>query len=167
VKRIACWSILFPAFLVTSPAVADEELAQATLKGLRAMNVVVESLKPEAERDGLLRDTIRTDVELKLRQAGIAVLSKSEPPAYAYLYVNVGTMKPSAASGLYAYCVHVELVQRVYLARDASVFTFARTWQSTGIFGTVGTFNLSSVRGTVRDSVDEFLNDYLAVNPKR
>src|ERR1017187_384283 len=46
-----------------------------TLKGIQGLGVVVEDINSEAERAGLHRTDIQTDVELKLRLAGIKVLS--------------------------------------------------------------------------------------------
>jgi hypothetical protein len=40
--------------------------------------VVVESLTSDIEADGLRKDSIKTDVELKLRLAGIKVLTEKE-----------------------------------------------------------------------------------------
>lgn len=45
-----------------------------TLKGLKGVYVVIEDLNEEVIKDGLTVDAIRTDVELKLRLAGIPVL---------------------------------------------------------------------------------------------
>src|SRR2546422_666897 len=128
-RRGDCVTVLILAGLTPALATAADEIGRESLKGLRAVHVVIERMSPEAERDGLPRDTIQTDVELKLRQAGITVSSKSEPPAFAYIYVNVNTLKAQGppTSGLYAYCVHVELVQGVTLARNAKALTYAPT----------------------------------------
>ena len=69
-------------------------------------------------------------------------------------------------SGLYSYFVTVKFVQTVHLVRYKKIICFAPTWESTGVFGTVGEENVDSIRIDVRDQVNEFINDYLAVNPK-
>ena len=46
--------------------------------GDEGIHVVIEELSPEAVKSGLTKDKIRTDVELKLRMAGIKVLSREE-----------------------------------------------------------------------------------------
>jgi hypothetical protein len=43
----------------------------------------------------------------------------------------------------------------------------ATTWESTSYIGTVGAEKLSSIRGNVKDQVDQFINAYLAANPKK
>jgi hypothetical protein len=156
------------ACLMTSPLLADDETARSTLKGLRVLKVVVENLPEYAERDGLVRDTVQTDVELKLRQAGITVSSDASVRSQATVYVNVNPLKLSGpSSGLYAYSVSLELTQPVRLIRDPGVWAVASTWKARGSVGTVGGGNLSRIRDSVRDATDEFINDYLAVNPKR
>ncbi len=150
---------------------ADSELERATLVGLKGVEVVVEEVDPEAERDGLVKSTLQTEVELKLRQAGILVLSRTQAgstPGNPWLYLRVSAVKGSGTlQRLYVFSVSLELNQIVRLDRNPSVITFARTWSARGFIGTVGAANLSSVRESVRDRVDEFINAYLAANPKR
>ena len=53
----------------------DNENTRATLRGLNGVQVVVEDMmKPDIERDGLTRQQLQTDVELRLRKAGISGL---------------------------------------------------------------------------------------------
>lgn len=82
--RVGAWILLILVLgLAGSPAVAmDTELSRSTLKGLRGVSVMIESLEPEVERDGLSRSTIETDVELKLRQAGITVVPPRRPKEF-------------------------------------------------------------------------------------
>lgn len=169
--RVGAWILLILVLgLAGSPAVAmDTELSRSTLKGLRGVSVMIESLEPEVERDGLSRSTIETDVELKLRQAGITVVPPGDQKNSlgAFLYVNVNAIQSSANRGLYAYSVHVAVNQVVRLVRDREVRTVAATW-STGTIVIVGATRISaSVRENVRDQVDRFVNAYLAVNPKQ
>ncbi|MFQ5875317.1 MAG: hypothetical protein ACE5JL_16175 [Dehalococcoidia bacterium] len=140
-----------------------------TLSGLFGVEVVVENIKPEAERDGLTRAALQTDVELRLRQAGIRVLTKTQglrTPGRPWLYLNVSTLKRS--DGSYAYHASLGLKEYVRLERAPSRVELAETWQTLGIIGTVGIQRLHTVvREAVRDMVDAFINAYLAANPKR
>jgi hypothetical protein len=69
---IACITLLFSL----SPMVRadDTENNRRTLRGLKGMEAFVASLQPEVEQTGLTKSAIQTDVESKLRQAGILVL---------------------------------------------------------------------------------------------
>ncbi len=148
----------------------DEEDNRKTLAGLHGIWVVVEDLNQQAQQDGLDENQIHTDVELKLRQAGITVLTKEEwsathPAGLPYLYVNVQAFKQR--EGLYAFNVIVELDQSVRLVRNPSVRASVATWRATPVLGTTGERDLGSVRERVRDLTDQFINAYLAANPKR
>src|SRR5207302_10274322 len=120
----------------------------------------------QMQRDGQNTIKIITDVELKLRQAGITVLPRQEwlsTAAAPFLYVNVQAIKNT---NFYAFSVEVQLRQRVTLVHDPAVLILATTWSATGVIGTVGSKKLSSLRETVRDLTDQFINAYLAANPK-
>lgn len=138
-------------------------LKQKPLVGLKGVQVLVESLEPEAERLGLTNNQIKTDVELLLRKAGIRVLTQEEmenTSGMPYLYVNVNT---SIGGGLIAYNISVELSEFVTLANGLQAFGVI--WD-TGRIGTVLTNNIRQIRDSIGDEVDNFINDYLAANPK-
>lgn len=139
-----------------------------SLRGLKGVNVTVEDLKSDIEADGLRKDSIQTDVELKLRLAGIKVLTEEEQfkePGYPYLYVNVNSVKSNLAP-TYAFSIEISLKQVVLLVRDLKIRVFAAaTWRK-GSVGIVGEQKVDSIRDGVKDGVDEFINDYLSVNPK-
>ena len=59
----------------TAATALDTQGTRETLRGLEGVEVLVENLSPEVERDGIDKTTIKTDVELKLRQTGIKVLT--------------------------------------------------------------------------------------------
>jgi hypothetical protein len=159
------------AFLLVSvsPALSDSPLERATLAGLTGVGVRVEPMDPDAEKDGLTTSTLQTDVELKLRQAGIRVLTATEMfgvPGYPYLYLRVATGKVDEL-GVLAYEIELHLIQEVRLPRNPAITSWAATWRATGKIGTIGSRQLPSVREYVRDIVDQFINAYLAANPKR
>src|SRR2546426_1004036 len=146
-KTVLAVLALLSATLV-SPLVGqeDDEYTRKTLAGL-TMYVLVEHIPDEAERDGLDTTQIRTDVELKLRQAGISVLTHEEwlsTAAAPYLYVNVQVFKNPA--NFYAYSANVELRQRVTLVHSPSTSALATTWSAHGTIGTVGSQKVGSVR---------------------
>jgi hypothetical protein len=137
-----------------------------SLQGLQGMEVIVEELGSEIEQAGLHRTAIQTDVELKLRLAGITVLSREErlsQPGTPYLYIN-----PTVVLGGEAvyYGISCELHQRVTLARNESISTSASTW-FIGMTGGIRISGLQTIRDRIKDEVDTFINDYLSVNPKK
>ena len=117
-------------------------------------------MDPVAERDGLTRSQLRTDVELRLRRAGVTV----GPTLTGHLYVNVDTVK-SDNGQTYAYNILVQYMQPVVLARDPKASIFATTWETGGVH-MVAANRLREVRRFVADYVDQFINAYLEQNPK-
>ena len=154
--------------LITAGAVIAEESENAkdSLRGLTSVYVLVEDLDPGIEADGLKEAAIQIDAELKLRLAGIKVITQTEGRAgqgSPYLYINVHSM---ATGERYAMTVEVELHQNVRLDRQPTSLVYgARTWRTSSL-GTVGKSRLSGVRDAIKGMVDEFIKDYLSVNPK-
>jgi hypothetical protein len=134
------------------------DLGVNTLKGINGVQVLVEDLSDSAKALGLERETIQTDVELKLRLAGMRVLSEEEgnnTPGNPSLYVNVRVVRSAAA-------VAVELKQSVRSVRNGEL-TLGTTWSAGG----VGTnLTAESIRRHIKDYIDAFLNAWLSVNPK-
>jgi hypothetical protein len=161
--------ILVAMLELALPSLAHtDEGVNKTLMGLIGVHVTVEMMRPDAERDGLLRSTLQTDVELRLRQAGIKVLSREERSidiGFPILYLNVNTLK--TGDGFYAYAISLRLRQAARLIRNSEIIALVDTWNATGVIAVVGKTKLSDVREDVKDKVDEFLNAYLAANPKR
>jgi hypothetical protein len=138
-----------------------------TLKGLQGVGVCVEYLPPEVEKYGLTKQQLQTDVELRLRQNGIRVFSAQElvlTSGMPFLYVNIHIVA-TGDFGLAAYSISLKLMQNVFLARDRTKSCLASTWDRNWT-GSVGVNKIETLRESVKDSVDMFINDYLAANPK-
>ena len=157
----------------------DNQFSRKSLRDISGMSVLVEPTEDQEKRDGLSEQDIQTDVELKLRLAGIQVFPKgrSTSPGIPYLYISVNTILQDGV--LYAFHTEVALYQEVLLQRDQSIGLVdakaghpttaplsAATW-STGRIGAVSKGKLSQVRSLIKDSIDVFLNAYLSVNPRR
>jgi hypothetical protein len=156
--------LITPSFAVAS----DDKYSRPSLAGLRGVMVLVEPLAPEVERQGLKKTAIQTDAELRLRRAGIQVLTQDEllkAPGSPHLYLTVTI---TTGESFWGASVSVDLIQSVRLERDPTISVSAVTW-STG--GGGGLFLPSSaegkVRGSLNDYVDEFINAYLAMNLKK
>jgi len=158
------------AFFITGGAVvaraSDSESERQTLSGLQGVAVLVDRLQSEVELAGLTRASILTDVELKLRLAGIPVLEGvdvANMDSPYYLYVRVGIQPIS--DGFWPYFIDVAFDQEVLLGRDRSIVSIASTW-SVEYIGRVLKPNVQKVREDLENAVDKFINAYLSVNPK-
>ncbi|MFN7947020.1 MAG: hypothetical protein U0Z53_16840 [Blastocatellia bacterium] len=168
VAAVLCLTIVL-ALPVAAQQTDDQKKA---LKGLKNVFVLVEGLSPDAEQDGLTAAILKTDVELRLRKAGIRVLSLdgwAKTPGVPILYVNVALQKNKA--GFYACALNLFLIEKVLLERDlmqrdttVNDLHFAVTWRD-GAVATKAESRLRTVREDLSDLVDSFINDYLATNP--
>jgi hypothetical protein len=116
--------------------------------------------------DSTIGSLIQTDVELKLRLAGIQVLTQAESqsaPGRPWLCL-IATIQRSGQAPTYHYNIGLELQQDVILVRNPSVTTRGPTW-STGGLG--GSSDIQVLRDVIKDNVDIFINAYLSVNPKK
>jgi hypothetical protein len=133
-----------------------------SLKGISAVSVLVEDLPNGAKVLGLTKEMIQTDIELKLRLAGMRVVTDAEGlkiPGSPTFYVVVNLTDDASAA-----CIGVELDQSAQLLRDGQFAPSVDTW-SKGIVMSHPT--AQTIRDNSKDLVDMFLNAWLSVNPKK
>jgi hypothetical protein len=134
------------------------------LSGLEAVGIKVERLKAEMEQDGLFTGTLLSDIELKLRLAGIKVLSEEqwrENPNTPFLYLFVDAFKHSEG---YIYRVQLSLREPVTVLRKGTKTT-ATTLRIRDELGIAA--HLSEIRDEAQDLVDEFIKAWQNVNRKK
>ena len=160
--------VLFIALSCPDMSTAQElrALGRESLQGLPGVGVVIGSVMPDAQKDGLSEDSIRTAVEFILRSIGIRVLTLSErlvTPSEPLLHVNVNTQQDE--SGLYAYNTLVQLQQKVSLVHRPNYKVWASTWE-TDETGVVGAKGIGEIVTVIESQINVFANDFLAVNPR-
>ena len=155
--------ILAVAFFVQTGSLAlayDSELTRPALRGLKSFHVeIIGDPDPELEKLGLTHQQIKTDVELKLRLAGIGVIEEFDFPVLD-ITINFINVK---ARQCYVYSIELSVSQVVFLQRDRSISSVAKTWSIGGLGA--GT-KIKSIRNGIKDYTDKFINAYLSVNPK-
>ncbi len=152
--------------LLTSaaPALGQVLDEREALRGVQGFRVVVVDVHADAERDGLTTDAIRTAVELRLRRNRLPLTDRTGTPA---LYVAVGSVKSRYT---HAYCLTVKFRQLVSLLGLSFVTKpppgplVAVTWARAEI-GSVGEDRIRNLIESIEPFIDEFSNDFLAVNP--
>ena len=147
--------------LRVSPVLAPVADDPYGLRGISSIWVLIESLGPEEANIGLADDTVRTDVELRLKSAGLRVISPQEAKKIAvkdntFLYVNVAV----ASDGLAA-TVLAQFAQGTYLLRNSLPIGTAFTWIDVSMLLRP---SLGSVRSEINDLVDKFLREWLKQN---
>ena len=96
--------LLAMALVVMSTAAwgLDTKATRESLRGLTGVEVVVENVPPDLEPAGLTANQLRTDAELRLRKAGIRVLTREETlatPGVPYLYIRVTGLPERSMTG--------------------------------------------------------------------
>jgi len=134
-----------------------------SLRQIRKLGVVIETLPPELGRRVLYQGRLRTQVQNRLSQAGIEVLPEQDAinDGLPYLYVNLNILNTSV--GLYVFATRVSLKQTMVSPRQPSVELYTSTWEIGGV-GTVGVNNLPAILGSVRQHLDQFCQDHMAEN---
>jgi hypothetical protein len=154
-----CWPTVGFAFT------ADK---RDTLRGLREVSVLVEYLPDDVERVGLSREHLQRDIEVRLRQAGLHVLTLSDiakSPGAPYLYVAVYPIAGPSVN-LNAYGSGLTLKQLVQLSRNPTTEFFATTWEGPTLTSSLSVPSVLDIRRSISDAVERFIIDYLAVNEK-
>ena len=144
----------------------DTQEDRKTIRDIEAVSVVVGITILDVGLVETMKDKIQTDTELRLRKAGIKVVSLEELgtiPGFPVLYINLNTMNLKSESR-YVYDIYVGLGQKVSLNRN-NFSSYCITW-SARYLGITGSERLRKVYDSTGDLVDKFINVYLSVNNK-
>jgi hypothetical protein len=175
-KPYLCTAAIVVLFLLCASQFVQAQIDDATnndvLKGLKSV-LVSTSLSPVAEKFGLTPLQVQTDTELKLRTAGLHIVEEPEwkqdhssaGGGWVDLQVTV-VLYDDGTQQLLGYSIHLKLMQPVTLNRDTSISTFATTWSTGGVGIFTPTSFPEKLRARIRDKLDEFVNCYMAANPK-
>jgi hypothetical protein len=137
---------------------------QDTLHGLKGVMVFIEDIDSDVENHGLTKNVLKKEVESRLRQADVPVLTVGEAfntPGKPYLYLNLTTH--NTGLNLYSYSVRIEFNQDVFLSREPSIRTSVTTWIA-NMGGIVGARTLPAVTEDVCGLTDKFIHDYVSAN---
>jgi hypothetical protein len=159
--------LLLPLLVIASAS--DDKADRATLKGIKTVCVVVETA--DQARYKFSKEALQTDIEGKLKQAGIDV----DKNGTTCLYLNVRALQAIERQAirrkekpipLYAVDVRLEFLQTVALTRDPTAKTDAPTW-SVANMATVAADDLGGTALEITTSlVDQFVTAYKSVNPR-
>ncbi len=151
--RLCLLSLLFGAAAFG----ADGQLDRATLKGIKAVNIVIDPIDPSL---GLDADLLRATIQAKLDRAGIAV----DKSANEFLGLRVtgaqGRRMPVAL------CLSLGLYQAVLLSRDRNVRTATETWSVDSVASAQSKAVKDAAADLLGDLVDRFVRAYRSVNTR-
>ena len=113
--------------------------------------------------------SVKVAVELKLRQNGLRVIMPGDSVTFprAYLYFVADLMLTTDHTQL-AYRADFYVDEVAKLIR-APIYSMGRTWWATRALGILGVRRdlAADLKNLASDKTDEFLNSYLAANPRR
>ena len=160
--RKFCWWVAFYASLAVCCFGSDSAMDRATLRGLKAVKIIIDPPSPELERDGVDREELRVGVVHKLQNAGINI----DNDAVEFLGVDISSGARAGRKGPPPVVVGVGVYQVVVLARDKSTKTVAETWGDQRVMAVPSKGLDRQVSNTVDDLVDQFVRAYRSVNPQ-
>ena len=159
--------------VLSSAVIAQFAPSTENLRGLKGVRVMVmlggyPHRLDEAQRPELLK-TVEADTKAKLEKAGIPFsrsrfedeIGKAGDPR---LVITVPMDEPNSSVSL---ATEVKLLQLVRLSRDPSIETHAVTWSREGSVGGGLGLRDSRIREQIGSEIDQFIRDYLSVNPKQ
>jgi len=166
-RYIVMAMILVLTCLGLSPAQARAPYERESLAGLPGVVVVIETVSPEAQVDGLSEKAIQEAVESILQSSGVRIFIESKTAKVSsnpWLYVqpNIGKGGP-----FYFYNVSLRLIQEVSAVHGRQYTMAATTWEgnTAGVVGTSSNLR-EEILGVIEPWVMTFVNDFLAVNPR-
>jgi hypothetical protein len=146
----------------------DNEVTRSSLRGIKEVFIFVQPIDSDLTELGITENQISTAVELKIRMAGIRLLSEAEAkgiPDCPILMIFVAGCKPNGAT-YSIYAVSLGLTQDTVLARDRAIKSPALTWGYGPIMGLIEEGKTEQLRNKIKDLVDNFICACSSANPK-
>lgn len=155
-------TLWFFALVVFSSAIrgaGDASLDRGTLRGLKALNVVIDTVDPQLGQAGLTADWLQHQLEARLRKGGVTV----DQSAVEFLGLRMSSAR--AGKGPYSLCLSIGLYQPVTLNRDKNIKTATQTWEVETLV-VVQPKVLTQSSGAALDQLaDRFIDAWRSVNP--
>jgi hypothetical protein len=149
---------LFLLLTALAQGAGDAPIDRATLRGLSAVNVVVDKIDPPLEAAGVTPGVIRSRVEDRLRAANITIDSSKKE------FVAVRITGVRASRGPVAAAVTLGAYQPVTLARDPKMRTATQTWEVESVLLAEPKQLYRAAMETIDELAASFVNAYRSVN---
>jgi len=161
-------SLALAVFLAGNGVASDTDMDRATLRGIKAVKVIVDPAPPESERAGLDRDHLHARIEQNLRDAGITI----DGDATEFVGLNITSVRGvktnafSLKSSPLSLMIGLGVYQVVTLSRDKTSKTVAETWSQQRVMSAAPKAAAEAVSSAVDELADEFVKAYRSVNPQ-
>jgi hypothetical protein len=157
----------FLALIAGISFAGDSAMDRATLRGLKAVKVVVDTLSPEIEHAGLDANQLRTEIEQKLLASGIKV----DNTVNEFVGLTVSAAQPgkrgplSIKKGPFSLAIGLGVYQVAILTRDQQTKTVVETWDVQKTISAPSKGLEHDVTSAVDELLDQFVKAYRSVNP--
>lgn len=152
--------------VLDKPSFSAESKEMETLRGVKAFDVFVRVRAGDAgaKKLGITQDQLQTDLEIKLKKAGIEVVRNAGP--YLLLSVSIISISHPRIDGILAYVSSAQLKFRQGTVLDTTgTRATVTTWDEIRFGARSPSKYLDKhIRGSIGVLVDSFVADYLAVN---
>ena len=155
--------LVFSAFLAWPGAMfgaGDTAVDRATVRGLKAVKVVIDPIHPELEQLGVTQQALLGRIERKLLEGGVPIDDS------ALEFVAVRVVPAREKRGPYCISVTLGLYQPVVLVRDRQIRTATDTWQVATLWAMQPKAVYESTVSAVEQLADRFVEVYQSENPK-
>jgi len=138
----------------------DATLDRGTLRGLKAISVVVDLIDPQLEQEGLTKDYLEKELASRLLNGGI-VINKQ---AVEFVGLKVTEIREKKAP--YSLYLSLGLYQPVILSRDKNIRTATQTWETGTILTAQPKVLMQSARSAADYLADKYIDAWRSVNPQ-
>jgi hypothetical protein len=136
----------------------------APLRGLSAVVVIV-TARDDDSKSWIDTAQLQTDVELKLRGAGLKVTSTAQSHL-ALLVIDADWLAYTEGEESGLYSISIAVHEDAILERDPSIKLLAKTWiRQKNQDGPSGEFE--TLRAMLSDLADILIDDYFSANPQQ
>jgi hypothetical protein len=153
---------LLAALLFLPPAskgAGDEPIDRATLKGLAAVGVVIDTIDPELEKLGVTREAVLTSMLARLGSDHVTV----DPGAKEFLGLRMIAVR--AGHGPFAVALTLGLYQPILLSRNHDTRTSTQTWEVQTILMADQKILVTACTESADFLLDRFAKSFHSVNP--
>lgn len=156
--------LLLAALLLAPPVVhgaGDAPIDRGTLRGLKALSVVIDNLDSQITEAGLTADVLSRQLESRLRYGGVLV----DKSAVEFLGLHM-TVARATRKGPYSLCMELGVYQPVVLTRDKNIKTATATWQVETVLIAQRSALMEGATDTLNELVDRYIAAWKSVNPE-
>jgi hypothetical protein len=154
------WIVLLLAAALPVAA-GDAAIDRATLRGIKGVGVVIDTLDAEVVRIGLTANALQARIEKRLDHAGVPVTKDAAE------FVGLRIMQVHDKKGPYGLCISAGVYQPVLLSRDHNVKTATATWDVQTVVVADPKLVQEAAMTSIDDLIEAFATAWKSANPKQ